>query len=504
MLMRAVRAIARSGTIVQDFRDEGDMVTINERVTELRTLMANFAVRPLDPASSQDGLLYFPFHRADGNVRGWDAIADLKNTIVLSPEKETCQIFSGFQGTGKSTELRRLTSELQRRGYLVLFVEGGKYINLHQPLEITDLLLAVTVAIAEALQEKLETDALRISLREHLASFFARIQLTQLDIGLSASANLGDATKVNVDVAKVRLELKENPSFKQRVQDYLRGTLTTFVDAFRSFMAEARRLLNVDASVCPVLIIDDLEKIQGSGNHEEPVKQSIEQIFTLFHEKLKIPNWHTIWASPPYLPVLNNSISSLYDGYFILPMVRLWQESDPSRERSREGFAALRQFLRLRGHVDGLVENEGLLDELILVSSGHVRDLCRLMQDVLRRVIALEDPRGKLNQQAIEQIVGEYVARRQLAIYTEDHAFLRTVGVTRRIEAKTGVDVHRIAKLIDTQLVMIYRNGRPWFDIAVPVQRLLATRYPSTLSFPPSPSGPVGTTSDLLPATSKA
>lgn len=438
--------------------------------------MAAFTVRPIDPANIAEGYLYFPFHKEPGRPRGRDPVADLRNTIVLLPHQETCQLFSGFQGTGKSTELRRLSGELQQYGFPVLFVEGGRYINLYQPLEVSDLLLAVATAVAEALEEKLGTSPLRQTLLERMGEFLSRIQLKQIDAGLSMSMGLDAATKVNLDIAKLRLELTQNPSFKAKAQDFLRGSLPSFLNAFSLFMQEARALIgNVDG-LCPVLVVDDLEKVYGSGQQQEAAQRQIEQIFSAFNGALKIAGWHTIWASPPYLPFLNTAIANLYDGYVVLPMVRLWEEKDPARAPSEAGLSAMKKFLRLRGNIDSLVESEALLEELIVACSGHVRDLCRLMQDVLREVVGQEDPNEPIGAAIVQQIVNDYLSGCQKAVYTDDHAFLRRVSETRRLDVTNAAQVQRIAKLIDTQLVMIYRNGGEWFDVSVPVQRLLARK----------------------------
>lgn len=445
-----------------------------ERIKELRGLMAAFTVRPIDPMDASEAYLYFPFHKEPGRPRGRDPVADLRNTILLLPHQETCQLFSGFQGTGKSTELRRLSGELVQLGFPVLFVEGARYINLYQPLEVSDLLLAVATAVGEALQEKLGQSPLRQTLLERMGEFLSRIQLRQIDAGLSVSMGLDAATRANLDIAKLRLELTQNPSFKAKAQDFLRGSLPVFLAEFSAFMQEARRLLGGSDDVCPVLLVDDLEKVYGSGQQQEVTQRQIEQIFSAFHGALKIAGWHTIWASPPYLPFLNTAIANLYDGYVVLPMVRLWEEKDPARRPSAAGLSAMRQFLRLRGNIDSLVESEALLDELIFASSGHVRDLCRLMQDVLREVVGQEDPNQPIGEAVVRQIVNDYVSGCQKAIYLDDHAFLMRVAQSRRLDATNAAQVQRIAKLIDTQLVMLYRNGGEWFDVSVPVQRLLA------------------------------
>jgi len=77
---------------------------------------------------------YFDFNEpvpgTDRPLRGRDHIAYLKDAIELS-EDGSCQLFSGFGGTGKSTELARLAEDLEGTGYSVLLVNGQDYHDLN-------------------------------------------------------------------------------------------------------------------------------------------------------------------------------------------------------------------------------------------------------------------------------------------------------------------------------------------------------------------------------------
>ncbi len=453
------------------------MGNIPERIKELRGLMAAFTVRPINPSDPASGHLYFPFHKEPGQPRGSDPIADLRGTVELAPTATTCQLFSGLQGTGKSTELRRLSAELQNLGFQVLTVEGNRYINLYQPLEVSDLLISVAAGVAEEVWAKLGVNSLQETLLARVTNFLIRLEITEVTLGLGASIGIS-GVDAKVDLAKLRVGLKENPSFKAKIQDALRNKLTLVLDAFRDFMGEVRALLQSDGGLSPVLIIDDLEKVVGIGEQQEIVARQIEQIFSAFHFALKIEGWNTIWASPPYLRFLNTNIASSYDNYAVLPMVRVWSfETDGSTKKRKPdavGLSTLRKSLDLRGNIESLFASPDLLDELIIATSGHIRDLHRLMQDVLRRAIRQEDPRLPLDRAAIDEIAADYLGTCQMAVYKDDYEFLREVASTQRVRAVSESQVKRIAKLMDTQLVMIYRNGKEWFDVSTAVQRLLA------------------------------
>ncbi|MBK8257026.1 MAG: hypothetical protein IPK82_30680 [Polyangiaceae bacterium] len=463
--------------------DRAKEMSVPERMKELQQLMAAFTIRPIDPADATTSHLYFPFHKEPGNPRGNDPITELRGTMVLAPTITTCQLFSGFQGTGKSTELRRLSAELQMRGFQVLTIEGARYINLYEPLEVTDLLVSIAAGVAEAVWAKLGVNPLRETLLTRVAHFLERVEILGIDVGIGAGVNiLGVDGKV--DLAKFRLGLKENPSFKAQIQDRLRNKLTTVLDAFREYMGQVRAMLQGDTELSPVLIIDDLEKVQGHGERQELVARQVEAIFSNFHFALKIEGYHTVWSSPPYLRFLNNNIAGAYDNYTVLPMVRVWHwegaGAQKKRVPDRAGLDAIRRSLELRGDIFSLFESPDLVDELITASSGHIRDVFRLMQDVLRGVVKHDDPRTQLGKAAIQLIVSDYIGTCQMAVYKDDYPLLREIAATQRVQSSNEGQVSRIAKLMDTQLVMIYRNGNEWFDVSTPVQLLLSEGPPDS------------------------
>lgn len=456
------------------------MPTLAERKQELSRLQKALTLGPIDPAVPAGKELYLPFHEQPGEPRGSDPMADLKATIELTADGSTSQLFSGFQGSGKSTELHRLALDLKDIGFPVIFIRGGEVLNLHQPLEPSDLLLSVAAAVGLHLDAALGSNPAKHTLFERLTEFFASIRLREVELGLGVDLGLADIGKVNATLGKLKLELKENPSFKSRVQSTLRGTFHQFLDAFRRLMAEARKLLGIKKDGrSPVLIIDDLEKIAGLGMEQDVVQKGMEQIFWAFHHALKIEGWHCIWTAPPYLQLLNSAVPHNYDGCVVLPMIRLW-DNDTERTPNEHGLDAARKCLRLRGkvitgNIDSLFMDERLLDELILISSGHLRDLVRLMQDVVREVYK-RDPSKPLNEVAVRRVIDDYVTDGQKGVYSNDLPWLRDLAERRQVVGvlSDASLIPRASKLIDTAVIMTYRNGEEWFDVSAPVRRLLA------------------------------
>lgn len=435
-----------------------DTQTITRRYQELRDFTKALKEAPVGPADSR----YYEFHKSPGMPRGIDPITKLYAGVNLEPAAATCQLFSGFRGSGKTSELLRLRERLLGDGYHVVFVAGAEVVNLNKPLEPADLLISVAAAVAQHVERQRGASPAKESLVERIQGFFSN---TNIDLkGVTVGATV-DLPKVKLDVGKLALELSTNPSFKSSVQEALRGKISWLVTQFQAFMKEAREALGIAQNgLSPVVIVDDLEKIRGSGVDHDTVQQSMEHIFWEFHRELHIAGWHAIWTAPPYLQLLSSDVASAYDGSVVLPMVRLWANDD-SRTPDRTGIDALRACLAKRGNATSFFPKEELLDRLILVSSGYLRGLIRLMRDIVRMTSLQDDPTKPLTENLVEQVIDDYVRECRTAIWREDLVWLAAVARSRRLEVENRNMIKRAAKLLDTAIIMTYRNGEEWVDV---------------------------------------
>ena len=82
-------------------------------------------------------------------------LASLADAIVAAESMTSCHLFSGFSGTGKSTELLGLAQELEKQRYIVLIADALEYINLKRPLEVSELLIIAAAAFGEVAAKRL-------------------------------------------------------------------------------------------------------------------------------------------------------------------------------------------------------------------------------------------------------------------------------------------------------------------------------------------------------------
>src|SRR5437764_8707479 len=110
------------------------MVTPEENAW-LRQFFNAVADRPLEPDDPAYQCLY-----DDRELADHDPVELLFRAIDWTTG-DSVQLLSGFRGTGKSTELRRLRRRLRDDGYLVLLLDVEDYLNVSVPVDVSDFLI---------------------------------------------------------------------------------------------------------------------------------------------------------------------------------------------------------------------------------------------------------------------------------------------------------------------------------------------------------------------------
>lgn len=119
----------------------------------LKQIHQNLADKALPPDS--------PFYEPVYPELGLEDPVQQIETLIDFGGVESIRLFSGFSGSGKTTELLRLQRSLEAQGYFVLYADALNYVNASEPIEITDLLMVMAGAFSDALEERLDTDVSR-------------------------------------------------------------------------------------------------------------------------------------------------------------------------------------------------------------------------------------------------------------------------------------------------------------------------------------------------------
>ena len=429
----------------------------------LKDLHGRLVDEPLIPGSA----FYEPLH--EGNIQD-DPVARMFTSIAFTPV-QSIQLFSGFSGSGKTTELLRLKQRLEQAGFVVVYANALDYLNPAEPVDITELLIVLAAAFGEAVAELPGGAAMTESFWGRLLNFLTNteLSLTQAGIKVEAEAPLREVfgkLKAGVDL---KLELKTASSFRQNLQRVLNSHLASLQQQVTDFYADAVRRIRMErgAQTNIVFLFDQMEQMRGGLLTERDVIQSVERIFTIHVERLKIPDLHVVYTVPPWLKFVTPGMVAMV----LLPARHLWNNT-PARtptEANRRAFQSVvmkrlgdEGARRLFGEDDAA---RGLLvDTLIDQSGGHLRDLLRLLRDVVLRSASL--PSLPVNATVVAATINA-LRRDYLPIARNDAKWLAEIAhnrVTALPDTEPGA-INRLSRFLDSHRVLYFVNAEEWYDV---------------------------------------
>ena len=417
--------------------------------------------RPLDIDNPADRSLYVPdLHRCNGI----NPIDELRGNIEIS-DRPASWLFTGHRGVGKSTELRRMAHELRLQGHLVVVADMGEYLSLAEPINTELLLLTMVAALADGADHALGGERLGPSYAQRLWTWLSttEVQLT----GVDAQLSLGDSK------LSFKTLLKENPEFRQRVVKAVAAAVGRLFSQAKTFVKQIADEVAAHARYGPdkklVLILDSLERLRVTGADAEACYDAIQRTFDVNGDFLKLEHIHVVYSVPPYLPFLSPRIGS-YFGVEVctLPHVKVFTtptdfsavhpvQADPT------GISLIVQSVRKRmPAVESLIPL-ALLERLALASSGSVRDFFRLLRSVASKA-RVSNAKLPLADDTLVAMA-EQVLRNEMPLAEDDKTWLRLVRKTHGTGLDSMDNLHRLARLFDSGLILNYRNGREWCEV---------------------------------------
>jgi len=421
----------------------------------LATCYRNLHEKPIEPGN--------PFYVEIWEHSDHDPVRRLRKHIVWS-EIESLQLFSGFSGSGKSTQLLRLRQELTAEGYLVVYANADDYLNLGEPIEVEELL----VTIAGAFSDKLDPSLLVDSYWDRLLNYLGKTEV-----------NVPEAT-FKLGAASFKAELKASPTFRQRVRKVIQSHLPEVRRQLQVFVEDVvKAVQKQDPARRVVFLFDSFEKLRGTPSNEQEIMASIERLFGSYMDMLQLPYVHCVYSVPAFVQFFVN-----YGELVIIPTIKIWKKRVAGQAEipHEAGLSVLRSVLEKRmgtkaqRRIFGEPDPEGLyggMEKLIAASGGALRDLIRLFREAFLATQTLPIPE-KVIQQAIATV------RNDFKTSVEDARWLHKIHLEQAADPQTSKasDVNRYMRLLDSHLILFYRNDSSWYDthplVRDEVDRILA------------------------------
>jgi hypothetical protein len=376
--------------------------------------------------------------RGDENI-----LVDVGRQITYS-DRITHQLYTGHRGAGKSTELLRLKKTLEQDGYRVVYFAAEEADIDPQDAQYTDVLLACT----RNLLKNLQGDQGPIQ---------AWLQARGAELGkVLRSDVIFDNINVEVPFTKLTSTLKTSPKARDQIRDIVEPNSTTLIEALNYFITEAMAKTPQQTTQKLVLIVDSLDRIPPIWRENLP--NNHEQIFIGGSDKLKMLGCHVIYTVPISLvySAAGANAWDIYDGEIqVLPMVMV---RDQVGNVWPPGLAAMRELVRQRVfHASGVSADAQLvgdifdetetLDQLCLMSGGHMRNLMLMAQEAIKQTTAL--PVGK---KAVRLAITNARNTYRNAVYDNQWGLLARVWQTKEI---LNDEAHR--DLLFNRCILEYR-----------------------------------------------
>lgn len=436
----------------------------------LRSWIKQLTTDPLDPYAEGETRYVRLEHS------GQDEVDTLHSTISLA-YRTTTQLLSGPAGSGKTTELNRLRGLLTGDGYTVVMMEVSDYVSQSSEIDITDFLIALGLACGEQLlpaqqQERGFTARFRDFLRRarvviDIAGVTGEISAEGIGVEIYG---VGPGVGVGIDLKK---ELKSSEPFVAQLRRKLAfqvGELYAEVASFLQELVRHNKETRPD-SAGVVVIVDSLEKMHGTVANDDRVQASVESLFVHHSSKLRFSSHHMVYTVPAYLAFIDPGMLPFDGPVRSVPIPQVATAAGTEDDKTQATVAALKEAVDRRIPAAGLMAEEALLDRVISASGGHLRDLFQLLQELITLAYSrrLELPVGP---DAVDEALAR-VGHGFASITREDADFLRWIAGRGGAIEPPAAQVHRLARLMNTHMVLGHLNNNSWYEVHPLARRAL-------------------------------
>ena len=413
------------------------------------------ACEPNDPISPDDER----YVNCD-DVRGTNLPRAFERSLRrVDPGRWEVKVFAGHRGVGKTSELYRLRSMLEKpevpgdRPFHVIFADVGKSLDLND-LAFPDLLVFTA---AEALRQLREakvpgfmatSEAIRNAwegLRDLIGS---KVTLSGVDL--------------ETPFASLALEIRNRPTARGALRAAIEQQSTNLLAAVNDLLELANVRLRESGKEGLVLIIDGLDKLvrrklEGGGTTHE-------RLFIHRSEQLASLKTHVIYTVPIsliYSPQFTQLEQTFGEHNVPVPMIRLRGENRSAPTPRTAGMRKMREILEKRCAFAGVALDEVFDDpktcaHLCEMSGGHPRHLMMFVHAAIDQVDQLP-----ITRKAADQAIRNYANSLLREIPDRFWPELRRFDEPQESVEKD--ELHQ--QMLFLLHLFEYMNGEPWYEV---------------------------------------
>ncbi|MEH2243243.1 MAG: hypothetical protein V7K85_11025 [Nostoc sp.] len=281
--------------------------------------------------------------------------------------------------------------------------------------------------------------------------------------------------------AKITANLRAEPSQRQKIRERVNPYTITLIEALNDFIKDAKNNLPSGYSQL-VLIADNLDRIvpiaqeDGRSNHE--------QIFLDRSEQLQALDCHLVYTVPISLLYSNRAIDivNIYGNAPVLPMIMV---QTPDNQSYQKGINKVMEVLQKRlSSIDAslsivdIFEQREALEQLCLMSGGHVRNLLLLMKEAIKYTNA-----KTISNRALQRSISELRNTYRNTVFANEWEALAKVYHSKQIENEPlyrGLLFNRC--ILEYRYLDEHGNSKVWYDIHPKISNCVLTHSELALS----------------------
>ncbi|MEA3353303.1 MAG: hypothetical protein U9Q33_05785 [Campylobacterota bacterium] len=369
-------------------------------------------------------------------LRGFNWAEKLFDHIDFG-EGDTFQLFTGYSGSGKTTELKRVQKMAEDENYLVVYINSDDYIDMNSEVGISDIYNSI---IYSTVIEVNKLDDIGAVFTDE--GYFERLKNF-----MKSEVNISE-----VNIQDVVLEMKGTPTLRQQVRQHIEDNFSKYQKDIKQDLAKLNEKVKNKGKTGILIILDSLEKNKGiTSNYDEVIKAS-EVIFSN-RDNLSMP-LDIIYTVPTYLSerVRLNHID-------FLPAIKV---KDKNGDPYEKGLEALRMLVSSRVSEDNQKEIFGddyknQVDKIIKFSGGYVRELLEILR------MAIIQKNYPVKSEIVDKLIQNEKNSFKELVNSDIVKELKEVHEKKEISHISDISIKD--QLLTNHLILRYRNSDLWFDL---------------------------------------
>lgn len=367
-------------------------------------------------------------------------------------------LVSGHRGCGKTTELKRIEQEFADK-FTSLHLEFDE--TLRDEFDYTLFCLwLVEELTTEFAKRKMPLPEKQVA---EIENWFAeKIIVARISASGAAAAEVEARIKAEKEAFGFGLGFLTNFKASARVdrtrqretKSVLRSYARELIDKINLLFATVRQTL-IENGMPPRLLVvqDNLDRLS---------REAAVEFFLSSGEILHDLRAHIIFTTPTAAALAPAHIQINFPTAYVTPMVKVRTIDGEVFEPGRE---ALRAAVLARAD-EFLFEESAVLDELVDLSGGSIRDLMRMLDRSARHARALK--RQRIGRDNVDEAVSMLLMEHESALIPQERYFdwLAEIDATHKDGcAGDWRTQERFAELLFFGRVLAYNNQRHWYGV---------------------------------------